>query len=654
MKSHKIAAIFAAATIFCTSATTPATAKPGAAEYGAHAMISRLTISPDGKHVAMIASYHDDDIVTISKIGGGICKLGSGGSKVRGVFWANDTRLIVEVSVSGEIPNDGGQNTFGEYGQAYSVDTNCSDTKKMNGNEVIGRLPDGDVLMEVYSYNNSTQQQAALRRWTKSIIKVTVHKVNPSTGKGPRYEDGGDFTYGWIADGQGRVRFRFDGDPGTNKTKVYARIGESKEWVPIFDGRDVEDVEQSYLQVVGVGSRPDTAYVRTRNGGDRYGIYEFDLRTRSITRPIFLHPTVDVDGLVKAGYTGEATGVEYVDQQPKIEYFDRTYAQMQADLEATFPGEQVRVTSVSRNRKQYIAYVEGATNPGGVYHYVNTESGEIAEVGKRYPGLSSQDISKVSYINYAARDGLSIPAYVTMPNGTSGRNLPLVVMPHGGPEARDVGGYDSWAQFLSSRGYVVLQPQFRGSDGFGKAFRNAGRFQWGQASQNDISDGVKHLISTGVADGNRVCIVGWSYGGYATLAGMTFSPELYKCGVAGAAVSDLPEMLAWVRKRLGRDMRADDYWPRVIGHPIRDHDKLAATSPARNASKVRAPILLIHGKDDSTVPIEQSEIMVKALAAANKQSQYIVISGDDHYLSKSKTGIEFFSNLESFLGQHLR
>jgi dipeptidyl aminopeptidase/acylaminoacyl peptidase len=249
---------------------------------------------------------------------------------------------------------------------------------------------------------------------------------------------------------------------------------------------------------------------------------------------------------------------------------------------------------------------------------------------------------------------LTIPAYVTLPHGSSGKNLPLIVMPHGGPEARDVGGYDSWSQFLASRGYAVLQPQFRGSDGFGKTFRNAGRFQWGLASQNDITDGVKHLISTGVADANRVCIVGWSYGGYATLAGMTFSPELYKCGVAGAGVSDLPEMLAWVRKRMGRDMRDDDYWPRVMGHPIRDHDKLAATSPARFADKVRAPILLIHGKDDSTVPIVQSEIMAKALAQSNKQSQFIVISGDDHYLSKSSTGIEFFSNLESFLGQHLK
>jgi dipeptidyl aminopeptidase/acylaminoacyl peptidase len=260
----------------------------------------------------------------------------------------------------------------------------------------------------------------------------------------------------------------------------------------------------------------------------------------------------------------------------------------------------------------------------------------------------------VKFFSYAARDGLSIPAYLTLPYGSSGRNLPLVVMPHGGPEARDGGDFDGWAQFLASRGYAVLQPQFRGSAGFGKAFRDAGRRKWGLEMQHDVTDGVKHLIATGVADASRVCIVGWSYGGYSTLAGLAFSPELYKCGVAGAAVSDLPEMLDWVTKRQGRDLREDDYWTLVIGHRMADHDRLVATSPARHASKIRVPVLLVHGRDDTTVPIAQSEIMANALKLANKPYEFVAIDGDDHYLSKSKTGIDFLGQLERFLGQHLR
>lgn len=636
-----------------SSGVAPVFAKPGPAEYGGHAMMRSLRISPDGKYVAMIANDHDNDIVTISKIGGGICKLGNGGNKVRGLVWANNDRLAVVVSVTGR-PTEAPSWWKGEWSQAYSVDVNCKNTVKLNGNSIIGRTPDGEVLMDVFSLNDTTESAGSAGRWTKSLTKITVHKVNPYTGKGPRYENGGDFTRAWAADASGRVRFRFDVAEGSFRTITYARIGDSPEWVRIHDGRDYKNVEDAEFDVLGVGLRPDTALVRTRNGGDRYGVFEFDLKTKQFTRPVFLHPKVDVSGIVYGGSDAEPIGAAYVDDVPRTDFFDKTYAQMQADLEATFPGEHAQVVSVSADKKQYIAYVEGATNPAGVYHYVDTTSGEISEIGKAYPALTAADVGSSKYFTYSARDGLAIPAYLTLPNGSLGKGLPLVVMPHGGPEARDVGGYDQWAQFLASRGYAVLQPQFRGSDGYGKAFRDAGRLQWGLKMQDDITDGVKHLVSTGVADASRVCIVGWSYGGYATLAGMTITPEVYRCGVAGAGVSDLPKMLAWESKNYGRDLRDEDYWVRVIGHPLRDSDKLEAASPARLVDRIRGPILMIHGKDDTVVPLEQSEIMLEAMKKANKNGQLVVVGGDDHWLSKSKTGVEFFTLLDNFLGANLK
>jgi dipeptidyl aminopeptidase/acylaminoacyl peptidase len=165
---------------------------------------------------------------------------------------------------------------------------------------------------------------------------------------------------------------------------------------------------------------------------------------------------------------------------------------------------------------------------------------------------------------------------------------------------------------------------------------------------------VKNLIGSGVADPNRVCIVGWSFGGYATLAGLAYTPELYKCGVAGAPVSDLPTMLEWVSKRSGRWMRSDDHPTLLMGNPIKDSKRLNDTSPARNAAKFRVPVLLIHGKDDTTVPIQQSQVMADALKAAGRPYEFVVIEGDDHYLSKPSTGAQFLTRLESFLGQHLR
>jgi dipeptidyl aminopeptidase/acylaminoacyl peptidase len=356
---------------------------------------------------------------------------------------------------------------------------------------------------------------------------------------------------------------------------------------------------------------------------------------------------------VRGNYTGDVIGVVYGEGQGAIEYFDRTYAQMQADLHATFPGESVSITSVSKDRKRFIANVEGATNPGGAYYFI--EGGEISLVGKEHPGLSPQDIGPVKFFTYAARDGLAIPAYLTLPNGSSGKGLPLVVMPHGGPEARDYGGFDGWAQFLASRGYAVLQPQFRGSDGFGKAFRDAGRKKWGLEMQNDITDGVKHLIANGTADGNRVAIVGWSYGGYATLAGLAFTPELYRAGVAGAPVSDLPTFYDWIQSRAGgRWFRSEDHVAQMLGNKFQDAKRLEQTSPARHADKFRAPVLLVHPDQDRTVPPEQSQIMADALKRAGKPGELMKIGGDDHYLSSPTTGREFLSRIEAFLALHMK
>lgn len=631
----------------------PAAAKPGPEIYGAHAKITRLKISPEGGYVGMIANVNNQDVISISKIGGGLCNVGNGGNNIREIYWGNENRLIV-IATRTQSMAEYGFDDLVEIGQSFTMNTSCGDIRQVKGHRFLSHLPDGNILMTVNTFNNSTSADKNLRRQKKSFFKVDIFKVDPNTGDSERVEEGKDLTEDWIVDAQGNAKIRIDNDDRVNRETVYARVGGSKDWEQVYDGHGVPEPDQQ-LQFLDVGPQPDTAYVKTRNGTDHFGIFLFDLRSKTIVKPVFTNAKYDVDGLTYTSYTNEPTGVVYSgDDEEKVEYFDRTFAQMNADLHATFEGEDVQITSVSRDKKRYIAYALGATNPGGVYHFVDAASGEITEIGRKFPGLTPADIGTVKFFTYAARDGLTIPAYLTLPNGSSGKNLPLVVMPHGGPEARDYGGYDGWAQFLASRGYAVLQPQFRGSDGFGKAFRDAGHYQWGLKMQNDITDGVKNLISTGVADGSRVCIVGWSYGGYASLAGMALTPELYKCGVAGAPVSDLPKMLAWVSKRLGRDLRPDDYWVKRIGHPIKDLDRLNATSPAQHADAVRAPILLIHGRNDTTVPYEQSEIMLEALKKAGKTANLVSIDGDDHYLSKSSTGIEFFRQLESFLGANLK
>jgi dipeptidyl aminopeptidase/acylaminoacyl peptidase len=256
-------------------------------------------------------------------------------------------------------------------------------------------------------------------------------------------------------------------------------------------------------------------------------------------------------------------------------------------------------------------------------------------------------------VKYDARDGTRLQAYVTMPPGRGNKNLPMVVMPHGGPESRDYVQYDHWAQMMANRGYVVLQPNFRGSGGFGRAFAEAGHRQWGRLMQDDITDAVKALIADGTADASRICIVGASYGGYAALAGGAFTPNLYKCVASIAGVSHLPEMLSWEKRRYGDDSWAYKYWVKRLGEPGDDADQMKAVSPALHADAFKVPVLLIHGKDDRVVPIDQSKRMKSALESAGKTVTFIEVQAEGHGFGKPSSDLIVLTALEQFLAANI-
>jgi dipeptidyl aminopeptidase/acylaminoacyl peptidase len=231
-----------------------------------------------------------------------------------------------------------------------------------------------------------------------------------------------------------------------------------------------------------------------------------------------------------------------------------------------------------------------------------------------------------------------------------------VLLPHGGPEARDYFGYDAFAQFLASRGDVVVQPHFRGSIGSGRAFGNAGRGQWGQLMQHDLTDAVRHMVETNIADPAKVCIVGASYGGYAALAGVAFTPELYRCAVAIAAPSDLIEVLSEERRNSGSAAMNYQYWLRSIGDPRTDRERLIAASPARSPERITAPLLLIHGETDETVPIRQSQLMMQAMSRVGRPARLIRLEDSDHFWDRwsMENRLVLFRETEAFLAQHLQ
>jgi dipeptidyl aminopeptidase/acylaminoacyl peptidase len=278
----------------------------------------------------------------------------------------------------------------------------------------------------------------------------------------------------------------------------------------------------------------------------------------------------------------------------------------------------------------------------------------MEKIGDSYPGIPPGTLSPVEVVPYPARDGAKLFAYVTARPG--GGAKPMVVLPHGGPEARDYYRFDAFAQFLAAHGYIVVQPNFRGSSGFGEAFALAGRGQWGLRMQDDVTDAVKHMIDSGRADAKRVCIVGASYGGYAALAGVTLTPDLYKCAVSIAGVSDLPEMLGSERSENGADSNTFYYWRDSIGDLMKDRPALEAVSPRRQAAKVNVPVLLIHGEKDQTVLVRQSQIMQDALKAAGKQSRLIRLKEADHYWNNWKRAdlMTLYQETAAFLKAHLQ
>jgi dipeptidyl aminopeptidase/acylaminoacyl peptidase len=591
-----------------------------------------------------------------------------GDSYVRWTEWVTDDRLLMSVMSyfdirTGDMLSRDDMKDLPSRAIPFAV-TRIMAMDRDGGNVVIlfgddRRMNRNFNLGRVVSFLRDDPDHVLISAYRGGDLDL--FKVSVVDGSFERIALGTDNTYSWYVDRKGEPAFRFNTNRRGSIIYIYAREDRANgkiKWRKVKTirlNRNRRDESATEFRPISAGPTETTYYVAARpEGEDRTGIYLYDFEKDEFVETVRTHDRLDIENAIFNRTTKELQGVYYQDDRLVIEYEDPEVQSHMNGLQAYF-GENQNVIPMmsSKDGKVWLVFANGPGDSGS-YHIYDVEKTFARELGANKSALSGKMLGDATIISYTARDGLELRGYLTRPRDLAeGEIPPLIVRPHGGPEARDTLSFSYDVQVLVAAGYQVFQPNFRGSSGYGKAFADKGRRQWGKAMQTDLDDGFAHLVEAGLADANNACIMGASYGGYASLAAVTLTPDQYQCAIAIAAPSDLREMLKWERKEEGRDSESYKYWREHIGDPRKDKDAIDAVSPAHLADRVQVPVLLIHGDKDGVVPVEQFEIMEKALKKADKDFDTLRMEEAGHsYRSDEDERREYLKILE-FLGEHL-
>jgi dipeptidyl aminopeptidase/acylaminoacyl peptidase len=472
-----------------------------------------------------------------------------------------------------------------------------------------------------------------------------VYRVHVKTGAETLVARNPGNIVGWQTDHAGRVRIGVASD-GVNNTVLY-RANDGEAFRALFSTDFRTSVSPQFFDADN-----RLFYAVSNRGRDKAALVLIDPARPADERLLYEHPQVDLDGAAWSRLRKTLTLAAYDTDKPGRHYFDPATRELFARLEAKLPGKTLNLQSETLAEDKFVVAASSDRTQGARYLY-DARSDTLTLLGEIAPWLKPEQMAPMQPVRYTARDGLQIPGYLTLPVGRSPKNLPCVVNPHGGPWARDRWGFNPEVQFLANRGYCVLQVNFRGSTGYGRRFWEASFKQWGLAMQDDVTDGVQWLVSQGIADPKRIAIYGASYGGYATLSGITKTPDLYAAAVNYVGVSNLFTFMNTI----------PPYWEpfrqqmfEMVGNPADPADKarMTATSPALNADRIRTPLLVAQGARDPRVNKAESDQIVEALRRRGVDVQYIVKDNEGHGFANEENRFEFYAAMESFLARHLR
>ncbi|ALO35532.1 hypothetical protein CMT41_13020 [Colwellia sp. MT41] len=607
-----------------------------------------LQLSPDGSKLAVISPVGKRKNIAVMETDGlkNIRVVtGLKEQDIAGFFWANNDDIIFTIQSDGS--------------EAFSLYKVNISKKKPRVDLLVGSKSGASGIRTatvVHTLPNDPDhiivQYNGRRIKAPDLYKLNIHsRWNKKRKKNPKMKliakNPGDVQY-WILDNDGKVR----GASTLNGLKgqlLYKDQDAEKFTVT----RQFSPLDEGIVPLI-YDFNNKTMYVTSNIGRDKAAIYKYDPKNNKLGELIFADADVDVSNLIISRHQQKLLGVSYIKDYPETFYFDKKTESMMNSLKSAFPGKRVSISSQSKDENMNVLFVYDDQDPGNYYLY-DRKAGKVRHLLSRMSWLNVDDMSEMTPIKFTSRDGLVINGYITIPKDSNGKNLPIIINPHGGPfGVRDVWGFNPENQFFASRGYATVQVNFRGSGGYGRAFEQAGYGgKWGAEMQNDLTDAINYLIKEGVANPDKICIYGASYGGYAAMAGLTFTPDLYKCGINYVGVTDVALLFSSMPKHWeqGKELLKIQ-----IGDPD-DEILMKRMSPLAHVDKIKAPLMIIQGAKDPRVVKQHATDLRDALEERGitlSDDEWIMKENEGHGFSKEENKIELYTKMEKFLAKHLK
>lgn len=609
----------------------------------ANPLLSQPRVSPDGRYIAMLQPANNRmNIMVLDLLKGGKKQITNMKEEnIVSFGWIKNGRILFN-------QQNKGQESFGYY--AIDADgrnlvvlqqaTSRSGDDLENADDrqpfaIIDDLPDDPNNILV----NGIRGRSGLG---------DIFRVNVNTGKRFKVMNNLGKTRDWVTDRNGVVRIAISSDEREETAEIMYRETARSEWVSL----GVQTKDTPSWAPLGFDGDNKTLYVKSNIDRATTAIYKFDFEKKAPGELVFADDTYDAGNIVYNEYLKKVVGVFYESEYAMIHWLDDTAKNTMAAIDAVLPGTKNQIGTMTRDGSACIVVATSDRNRP-CYYYLDLKNNKMLLLGYQNDKINPDEMAPMKPVTFTARDGMVIHAYLTLPVGRPHRKLPLIVHPHGGPFGiRDSWGYNPEVQFYANRGYAVIQVNYRGSGGYGRAFEEAGYRQWGLKMQNDLTDAVKWTVDQGYVDANRVGISGASYGGYAALAGLVYTPELYKLGINYVGVSDI----ARLGLHIGFDHMTKPEQKSVARrflHPVLDSRQMKEVSPVNYIERIQVPSLHAYGKYDPRVTIDQGEVLKQKLDKYDKTYEYIEVENEGHGFTKYENSVKFYKIVDEFLKKYM-